>query len=65
MPRLNSKTEVSDTSSMFLTLVEMGLDARLEDASGRTALDIAADLGHEKLLHVRDTGRQEDLSEET
>jgi hypothetical protein len=52
-PPLNthtSKAGASDTFSIFLTLVEMGLDARLEDASGRTALDVAADMGQEKIL---------------
>jgi hypothetical protein len=35
----------------------MGLDARLKDASGRTALDVAADTEHEKILeYFRETG---------
>lgn len=36
----------------FNALVEMGLDAGLEDGTGRTPLDIAADLGHEEILDM-------------
>ena len=52
----------SDTSAIFFTLVETGLDARLEDASGRTALDVAADMGYEKILeYFREKGSNDQV----
>jgi ankyrin repeat protein len=60
--RSGSKTGYSDTSAIFLTLVELGLDARLEDASGRTTLDVAADMGHEKILeYFREKGSDDQV----
>jgi ankyrin repeat protein len=57
-----SHAEYSDTSAIFLKLVEMGLDAKLEDASGRTALDVAADMGHEKILeYFREKGSDDQV----
>lgn len=41
---------------MFKTLVNMGLDAGLEDRAGRTPLDIAADLGHLQILDLYRAG---------
>ena len=60
--RSRSKAGFSDTSAIFFTLVETGLDARLEDASGRTALDVAADMGYEKILeYFREKGSNDQV----
>lgn len=37
---------------IFKTLVELGLDPGLEDQSGRTPVDVAADLGHCQILEM-------------
>lgn len=37
---------------IFKALVEFGLEARLEDQTGRTSIDVAADLGHERILDM-------------
>ena len=50
-----ASTPPADASSpceKFKTLVELGLDAGLEDETGRTPVDIAADLGHKDILDL-------------
>ena len=42
----------SNPSEKFNMLVELGLDAALEDETGRTPLDVAADLGHRDILDL-------------
>ena len=42
----------SSPSEKFKTLLELGLDAALEDETGRTPLDVAADLGHKEILEL-------------